>query len=498
MKYISKIIIALIFPLIIGGCSEDYLETESGTNVSAGKIENSIQGNEAIMNGVYRKLFESYAEDPASQGILSLTWRYDMRCEDIAFKRTSWGNFMDAKLWYAGKDWSTTHQNWSFYYNVILNCNKVLDNVDNFKNEANYKNIKGQAVTMRAWAYFYLARLYQQTYKGNEDKLCVILRKTGNYEPLPRSTVKECYEFIETELLKAVTLLDGVSRKHKSHVNKNVAQGLLARVYLTQENWGKAAEYAEKARENNPLMAAKEYTTGFNNIKNEEWIWGIEILTDEAKGWRSHYTVITTNVLADGTELNYNKYDMYYAINEELYAKIDNNDIRKTLFNPTDKRFPYLHSKWKIKENFTGDFALMRGAEMYLIEAEAKSHIAGKEAEAKNLLKVLRESRAIDIALVPNITATGKDLTDEILLERRIELWGEGFRWFDIKRTTGKMIRNENQFLNPKYNSGLNTGMMYINPGSSLWAMQIPIKEFESNTALNPNTDQNPKPPRGL
>jgi len=498
MKYISKIILALVFPLMMVSCGEEYLETESGTNVSAGKIENSIQGAEAIMNGVYRKLFSNFASKPTGQGILSMTWRYDMRCEDIAFKRNSWGYYMDYKLWYAGELWGTTNENWSFYYNIILNCNKVMDNVENFKTEDDYKYVKAQAETMRSWAYFYLVRLYQQTYKGNEDKLGVILRKAGTYDALPRSTVQECYDFIETELLDAEKLLDGLSRKHKSHVNQNVVQGLLARVYLTQERWSDAASYAKKARSNSSLMSTEDYTAGFNSIKNNEWIWGLEIVSDEAKSWHSHYTVITTNLQADGTALNYNKYDMYYGINEDLYAKMDDNDVRKTLFNPTDARFPYLHSKWQIKSNFMGDFALMRGAEMLLIEAEADSHIAAKVTDAQNLLKELRVSRAIDAAAVADVAKTGQDLTDEILLERRIELWGEGFRWFDIKRTTGKMVRNVNQFQNPAYSTGISDAMMYINPGSSLWAMQVPKKEFEANDALNHDTDQNPEPPRGL
>ena len=70
----------------------------------------------------------------------------------------------------------------------------------------------------------------------------------------------------------------------------------------------------------------------------------------------------------------------------------------------------------------------MRVAEMYLIEAEAKARMGTGGAEA---LLPLAENRDPSYVLSTN---SGQDLIDEVLLQRRWELWGEGFRFNDLKR----------------------------------------------------------------
>lgn len=487
LKRLSYIVCAVI---IMSSCSDDYLETTTETNVSDVKVTSSIQGLESIMNGVYRKLYQTYESSVSGQGIMALNWRYDLRCEDIAFNRNAGTFYMDYKLWYNGAPYSTTHQNWSFYYNIILNTNLILDNIENFSSNDLYNKVKGQALAMRAWSYFRLIRLYQHTYIGSEDKPGVILRLKANADPMPRASVKDVYTQIDTDLNDALTLLKDESRGRKSNINYAVAAGIKARVCLEKNEWGDAANYAKEARKGYSLMTTNDYKAGFNDTKNSEWIWGVGISADQTVSWHSLYTVITSNPLPDGSLLNYNDYNWFYGVNKDLYALMQDNDIRKDLFNPTDSRFNYIHNKFQIKENFTGDYPLMRASEMLLIEAEA-SYRNDQEGVAQGLLKELYTARAKDKSLVTDITLTGTDLLDEILLQRRIELWGEGFRFFDLKRTKAKMQRNEEQFLNHP-SAGISAGRMYINPGEELWNMQIPKKEFEANSAIDPVEDQNP------
>lgn len=125
----------------------------------------------------------------------------------------------------------------------------------------------------------------------------------------------------------------------------------------------------------------------------------------------------------------------------------------------------------------------MRGAEMLLIEAEAACQ-NGDNATAQSCLKELMAKRDKTY----NFSGTGAELLAEVKLQRRIELWGEGFNWFDYKRW-GEVIQfrtfNENfdemgcfvkafaATYQPDYMNG--------------WRAAIPQNEFTYNKAADPS-----------
>ena len=80
-------------------------------------------------------------------------------------------------------------------------------------------------------------------------------------------------------------------------------------------------------------------------------------------------------------------------------------------------------------------------------------------------------------------------LLEEILLQRRIELWGEFGRMYDIKRLKQGFLRKAED----GWNSGaLLTGRPTTNPENWMWVLTIPQAEFDGNTSMNLSTDQNP------
>ena len=126
-------------------------------------------------------------------------------------------------------------------------------------------------------------------------------------------------------------------------------------------------------------------------------------------------------------------------------------------------------------------FNLFRSSEMYLIEAEANCHLTpSKEAEARQLLKELIRDSGRD----PQYTCdkSGQALLDEIKFYRRIELWGEGFSWFDFKRRKDTIVRHT-------FEDGGNymtSAAVTINPeDANNWMWVIPAKEYEYNNAIN-------------
>ncbi|HLU92494.1 MAG TPA: RagB/SusD family nutrient uptake outer membrane protein, partial [Membranihabitans sp.] len=119
--------------------------------------------------------------------------------------------------------------------------------------------------------------------------------------------------------------------------------------------------------------------------------------------------------------------------------------------------------------NSNGDLAFMRSAEMYLIEAEALAR-SGQDAEAASVLYDLAVNRDEEYTLSTN---TGADLIEEIMIQRRVELWGEGFRFYDLKRLDLPLDRtgaNHNATLAAKLEEPA---------GSKEWQFLIPQQEID-------------------
>jgi hypothetical protein len=120
----------------------------------------------------------------------------------------------------------------------------------------------------------------------------------------------------------------------------------------------------------------------------------------------------------------------------------------------------------------------MRSAEMYLIEAEARAR-QGQTAAAQAALFTLNKARNPDYV---QSTSTGQTLIDEIMFSRRIELWGEGFRFTDLKRLNLPLNRN-----------GISNHLaalisVYDIPvGDVRWEFLFPQDEINANPAIVQN-----------
>jgi len=125
-----------------------------------------------------------------------------------------------------------------------------------------------------------------------------------------------------------------------------------------------------------------------------------------------------------------------------------------------------------------GDVPHMRVGEMYLIEAEAKARIGGQDAQAAQALFTLVKNRDASYTLSAN---TGQALINEILTHRRIELWGEGFRFYDLKRLNQPLNRNGG-------NHQLSLAVVFDIPaGDKQWEFLIPQAELNTNPLVTQN-----------
>lgn len=131
-----------------------------------------------------------------------------------------------------------------------------------------------------------------------------------------------------------------------------------------------------------------------------------------------------------------------------------------------------------------GDVPHMRVAEMYLIEAEARSRVgtSTETTTAQSVLYILAKNRDKDYVLSTN---TGAALTEEILVQRRVELWGEGFRFLDLKRLNLPLDRTNS-------NHTVALAQTLSEPaGDARWQWLIPQDEINTNPEIGAS-GQNP------
>jgi starch-binding outer membrane protein, SusD/RagB family len=508
LKYIF---FATILSIAMLGCSEDILDTTPTDSVSGERVFETVENAYTAINGIYRAFYVYGDEwvtgyEPENSGIAAHQLGTELMGDDMLMDKAG-----SAWFWYDYKYWVRAEVNstadrpyswWNMFYKIINNTNYILAYVDDAAgNSLDRNNIKGQAFALRAYAYFNLIELYQRTYNGHQTDPGVPIYTeptNNNTEGNPRGTVEEVYAQINADLDSAISRLqNAIPQKHISHIDLYVAHGLKARVALVQNNWEVARDNAILARSKAGLnlMTTTELTNGFSS-KNTEWMWGSEVNEEHSLSWPSFWSHMDSNV--DGSYAS----SARKCISSWLYNQISSNDIRKNWFNDntgndaTGPNFRYNQKKYRVKTagSWSNDLLLMRAAEMYLIEAEARCRLS-QFTEARDVLTDLcgyKDSNfAVDLANYPdgntlNITSAGNvlNLLDFIILQRRIELWGEGLRYSDIRRLKKGCQRD---FAGSNHPDKTNT-----EADSWEFTFMIPQKEFDGNVNMDPATDQNP------
>lgn len=492
MKITKYSFITLIVALLVFACEKEFLDTYPTNAVSAADALASTKNAIAALNGIHRIMYVQY-DNQGQAGEGSNNIYRDLMGEDIVYPLANGSTGLISFM-----RWQT-HRNvndnflryvYRYYYRIISNANVLINGIDNVPGlEAERKMVKGQALAYRAWAHFQLVQLWGKRYDAAtkpNSQAGVPLLLTNVVEGQPRATVEDVYTQINKDLDEAITLLAGYTRSGtaaKSNIDVNVAQGFKARVALTQQNWTVAATAAAEARKGVALMDTTAYLAGFNTVNNVEWIWGSRQIDDHNTFFYSYFAYISANF--NSTVLR----TQPRAINATLWESIPTTDIRKKVWDktgatvpvpPGGARVPYQNKKFLAQSSSSsiGDVPLMRAAEMYLIEAEAKAR-SGDNAGAQAALFTLAKAR---IRGATQSTNTGQALLDEIAYNRRIELWGEGFRFTDLKRLNQPLNRNGI----PNHLTAL-IAVRDIPAGDPQWEWLFPQDEMNTNKAVVQN-----------
>ncbi len=527
MKTIYKFIAIAMTGALMTGCND--LDTEPyGSTITSEQKEAVAEADpdiiEASVNGIMT-MFSVYLNGISSSsstyhndfGYGSVMLMTDSRGRDLVSQNTGYN-------WYSNQvrytDQASTYimptYVWNTMYNQIYTANSVLatisaDNTDPEDETLMY--YYAQALAVRAFDYFILAQIYQYNIVGHESSPCVPLVLDTNSDQLAvdgggaRATVQEVYDQILSDLDRAVNLLESTSvtrasgRTGKAFVSSAVAHGLRARVYLTMHDYAAAATDAQAAISQSdavPYSIDEISKPTFEDASESSWMWSINVEESD--------DVVLSGIInfpSHMGSLNYGYASVgaWRACSKILFDNIPDTDVRKGWWLDADGYSPnlsadqaaYIESAGvddytQVKfgpyqdEIYTStnanDIPLMRIEEMYLILAEAQAMSGNPSAGAQTLQSFVRTYR--DPAYT--LTATSaENVQKAVLFQRRVELWGEGFSWFDLMRLNKGVDRR---------GAGFQTAYVFnISATDPIMILQIPNAEVQANPNIG---EQNP------
>ncbi|MDO5614750.1 MAG: RagB/SusD family nutrient uptake outer membrane protein [Cruoricaptor ignavus] len=469
---LNKIIISSIIALAtLGACREDFLDekpvnrlaledaiTNEGTLTTAVNGLYNFLGTPETFGGNIQTLNELLGDNAfvssANSGRFSTT-----RNTDLSFFTTQNGYFRTI---------------WEDLYRTINNTNIILSFEGKIPDDPNVSgtpdNLFAQAKAVRALCYYQLVNFYSEDYgRGNQD-LGVPIVLDFNVERKPaRNTIQEVY----TQILKDLNEAEGtINNSNNKKIGKTAVQLLLSRVYLSQKNYTKANEYAQLVLDNasHTLLPASQVSTFFtlDGESNSETIFQIDYNTNKTNG-----SGFVSTWYSGGT------YRQNFAT-RAFYDKLDDKDVRKNTWYKitgasvtrdgvdilqTYPDTPKPVDVWKYTSNVR-DAVILRKTEAVFNQIEALYH-TNPTLAAERLQTWVSANRIEDYT----VTATGTALLQEILFQKNIEFFLEGFRYQDLKR-------NGLSYTNPQ------TGVTLTPNDVGFKAFYIPEYETNNNTNI--------------
>lgn len=504
---------SLFLALMAGvlGCSS-FLEEEDPSNLTPESFYTIPDHAEAALASVYADT----RFIGGGSGIFSATWQLLEAPTGTSTTETAQNSDLN-NLYGLIYDGRTQHviNYWNGLYKVIAQANLVLDKVPAISpmDEAQKARVLGEAKFLRAWAYFYLVRLW-----GNVPLITLPQTASSeNFNPSPASQ-DEVYALI-VEDLKAAEAAGLPWMDNSGRASLAATKSMLAKVYLTMAGFplSKGASHyqmaADKAKEvvdyanTNPLSINLFPTyTAIHNENNDNRL--------------EHIFMLQYNVIVAGNPMN----DMFPNFKPVTFAgpsgtgsTVPTEDFYNS-YEPGDKRAvnqegffyttyytngsgaefdlgaPYIFKHFNQLALGTKDqpgtrannlnVPLIRFAEVLLIYAEAQNEVGGPNALAVESLKRIRDRAGLTTPSMGGFTADS--FRDAVLRERWHELCYEQITWFDMLRL--RKVYNE-------ATNGFDQFEGHVNPSSNqaLQAkhllMPYPLPEMQNNPNLTP---QNP------
>ncbi|MCG2614462.1 RagB/SusD family nutrient uptake outer membrane protein [Terrimonas sp. NA20] len=493
MKKVFKHIFAatVLAATLATGCSKsDLVDLKPEFSLEALENPSSIDQVEEVLTAAYSRFRSgSYYGDGNGSGFSLMP---DMMSDNLLETNESLANYKSLTDWIYAEDDALVRGIWAAPYAVITNANIVLRDIDKFTttdNQRRANRIKGQALAIRAHAHFDLFRFFATSYDRNSTTILAVPYMTEflvspSVKPA-RLNNKDFYDRVIADLTAAVGLLGNVdatinpSTIKRPNIDLAGAKAIQARVYLYAGMYTEAITAASDVITARPLAPAASFAGMYNEQNAGEIIWNAQFDAGQGgPGGGVYFSQNNRSAYAPAAEI---------ATMDGTTGLIRNDDVRYTAYFATIAvaNGPRLvMRKYRGKAGLTdgnANFPVFRTGEMYLIRAEARARTSpAQETAAMNDLNVLRAAR---ITNYTNENLTGAALLTAIANERRRELFGEGHRFFDLKRTTRTIVR-----AGGCGNPSISPAVCTLASNAREWALPIPFDE----RSVNDNIQQNP------
>lgn len=524
---ISYIISAAAAAILFSACSEKSLDFSPTSSGSGDAILSSATTAMSSLNGIYRSMrtagWSTTGNTHQAFGLPAHQLAQEVMGDDFIMQARGNGWFWQdhcytVKSTYTSKTYRS-YDVWFANYNWINNVNAILDYKDRMSGaEEDVAYVVGQAYAIRAFCYFSLAcwfsrapiltRAYTSGERGSEvehwGEKCVPIYTTATditRKGNPRATLREVYDLIESDLDNAVTYLEKaqtsiLNKGSKAHMNLYATLVLVSRVALAENDWQTAYDASMRVIDEGGYAVGgeSELMSGMNLLSMPNVIWGAEIQnTEQASAYASFFAHM------DNVNGAYAK-SAPKRISKSLYNKIGENDIRRRWWDPKNEETPYISGKFSFSNvtSALGDVPYMRVEEAYFNAAEAAVRL-DDDAQAQSLLNAVMSRRdpsynAIaykGTALSATTNTYRNSLLENIILQKRIEFWGEFGRVWDVRRLGQGISRSEDDgFSSTCITSMNNKGVDITSPGTWDWVLFVPKAEIDANPEIG-EEDQN-------
>ena len=442
MKYIYKTLITLSLILGLSSC-EGFLDKTPTDKVVASNALLTIDDAAVAVNGLYTKLkyYSMYGSWMATMG--------DMRADNLYPRELNGYSSIIYTLQYDSES-NSYFSLWQNYYTTILRANTLIANIETLKADsadeiAVRDNYLGEAYAVRALCYFDLARLYGKPYlydKGASLGAVLITQLLSPSESeIPRSTVKETYAQVLSDITEAGSLLS--KERNPGHFNYWAAKLLKSRVELYMGDYSNAYADAVEVIKSSPYKMVENagYVDYWGREGNNESVLELLITTDgdidpDGGFYTLYHNLWFEDLNAGASVIPTKKW-------RELFTNTPN-DVRAQFIAYDDPETGVKRTGEYWLKKFVGNKDLgytfrrnnpkvMRITEAYLIAAEAGLECGA--ADASDYLNAVRrraDATCVDVTATLNLVQT----------ERQKEFIGEGHRFFDVMRRGGTITRD--------------------------------------------------------
>jgi len=199
----------LTMSLLVFSSCDSWLGVQPYDKMSQDELLSTEQGFIKLLNGIYIEL----NSDMLYGGALSVEMIEIMGgAYVIGTDNSVWGNYADLAQYRYGTDFwrARMSETWNKAYSLILNCNLLLENLEEpavrFTGD-NYRIIKGEALALRAMLHFDILRLFGPVYSRNPHMDAIPYYEKYSVVPEPVLPASEVAEKIRKDLLEARILL---------------------------------------------------------------------------------------------------------------------------------------------------------------------------------------------------------------------------------------------------------------------------------------------------